>query len=98
MSFAKPGGVVCCDGISRRDLLHIGGLGAAGLMLPDLLWAQGLSKGVQAASGPKFGTAKRVILLFMSGGPPPQDTFDLKPDAPNAEARGGIKPIQTHLS
>src|SRR5436305_10805259 len=90
-------GVLCCDGITRRDLLRIGGLGAAGLMLPDLLRAQGLSKVVPPAGGLKFGTAKRVILLFMSGGPPQQDTFDLKPDAPNAEARGEFKPIKTNV-
>src|SRR5438067_6262747 len=89
-------GIRCCDGITRRDLLRIGGLGAAGLMLPDLLRAQGLSKVVPLASSPKFGSAKRCILLFMSGGPPQQDTFDLKPDAP-AEIRGEFKPIKTNV-
>src|SRR5579871_2754013 len=79
-----------CAGPSRREFLRIGGLGALGLMLPDLLEAQ------EASRGATFGTAKRCILLFMSGGPPQQDTFDLKPDAP-AEIRGEFKPIRTNV-
>ena len=31
---------VLCDGITRRDLLHLGGFGAFGLTLPQLLQAQ----------------------------------------------------------
>jgi len=80
-----------CDGISRRELLRIGGLGAAGLMLPELLRAQ-------PTVGPgKFGRAKRVIVLFMSGGPPQQDTWDLKPEA-SGSARGEFRPIKTNVS
>ncbi len=41
-----------------------------------------------------FGRAKRCLLLFLTGGPPQHDTFDLKPDAP-AEIRGELKPIAT---
>ena len=82
-------GVRCCDGVSRREFLRLGGLGAAGLMLPDMLRAQ--------ARGSGFGTAKRCILLFMSGGPPQQDTWDLKPDAPTPEARGEFRPIRTSV-
>jgi len=80
----------CCDGISRRELIRIGALGAAGLGLPDLLRAQ------PAVGQAKFGSAKRVILLFMSGGPPQQDTWDLKPDASGA-ARGEFRPIRTNV-
>src|SRR6478752_2037004 len=77
-----------CDGPSRREFLSIGGLSALGLMLPGLLEAQTVSG--------TLGTAKRCILLFMSGGPPQQDTFDLKPDAP-AEIRGEFRPIRTNV-
>jgi hypothetical protein len=41
-----------------------------------------------------FGRAKRCILLFLTGGPPQLDTWDLKPDAP-AEVRGELRPIAT---
>src|SRR5438105_3896327 len=66
-----------CDGLSRREFLQIGGLGAAGLALPDLFRAR-----AQGATPPGAGRARSCILLFMGGGPPQMDTFDLKPDAP----------------
>jgi hypothetical protein len=83
--------VPCCDGLDRREFLRLGGLGAFGMMLPELLQAQKAPGGKGA-----FGSAKRCILLFMSGGPPQQDTFDLKPDAPR-EIRGEFKPIHTNV-
>lgn len=83
-------GIKCCDGLSRREFIRVGGLGAAGLMLPQLLRAQ------TGAGAGKFGQAKRCILLFMSGGPPQQDTFDLKPEA-GGDARGEFRPIKTNV-
>jgi hypothetical protein len=82
-----------CDGIARRDFLQIGGLGAAGLSLPDLFRARAQAS-TSAARG--AGQAKACILLFMGGGPPQMDTFDLKPDAP-AEVRGEFPPIATSV-
>src|SRR6266481_156063 len=80
-----------CDGLSRREFLQIGGLGAAGLALPDLFRAQ-----AQGATAPGAGRARSCILLFMGGGPPQMDTFDLKPDAP-AEVRGEFPPTATSV-
>src|SRR5438309_7990502 len=82
-----------CDGVTRREFLQIGGLGAAGLALPDLFRAraQGFTPAARGA-----GRAKSCILLFMGGGPPQMDTFDLKPDAP-VEARGQFPPIATSV-
>ena len=82
-----------CDGLVRRDFLRIGGLGACGLGLPDLLRAQGTES---AADSRTFGKAKRCILLYLWGGPPHQDTFDPKPDAP-VEVRGEFRPIATNV-
>jgi hypothetical protein len=76
-----------CDGVSRRQFLQIGGLGAAGLALPELFRAR-------AAAPTGAGRAKACILLFMGGGPPQMDTFDLKPTAP-AGGRGEFPPIAT---
>ncbi len=94
-------GVRCCDGVTRRELLRIGGLSAAGLLLPDLLKLQARAASLDSPKigdrGAKAPKAKRVILLFMSGGPPQQDTWDLKPDAPTAEVRGEFKPIKTNV-
>jgi len=79
-----------CDGISRRDFLRVGGMGAAGLTLADLLRlkAQGA---VDAES-----THKAVIMVFLTGGPSHIDMYDLKPEAP-AEVRGEFMPIRTNV-
>src|SRR5882762_3628896 len=75
-----------CDGLSRRNFIKIGALGMGGLALPQLLRAD-------AASGLRR-SHKAVIMIYLPGGPPHQDTFDLKMDAP-AEIRGEFKPIKT---
>jgi hypothetical protein len=86
-----------CGNWSRRDLLRVGGLGAAGLALPDLLRARDTSKdGHGASAAPGFGKARSCIFLLMFGGPSQLETFDLKPDAP-AELRGEFKPIHTNV-
>src|SRR3954453_5773597 len=77
-----------CDGISRRNFIKIGALGMGGLALPQLLKAE-------AASG-IARSHKAVIMIYLAGGPPHQDTFDLKMDAPS-EIRGEFKPIATNV-
>lgn len=77
-----------CDGVSRRNFLKIGALGAAGLTLPQLSQAD-------AAAGQRT-SKKSVILVYLVGGPPHQDMFDLKPDAP-AEIAGPMRPISTNV-
>jgi hypothetical protein len=83
-----------CDGATRRQFLSIGGLsfGLGGLSLPGLLRAEALA--------PKGAAARRhkaVINVFLGGGPPHQDLWDLKPDAPS-EVRGEFRPIRTNVS
>lgn len=65
----------------------MGSLGAIGLTLPELLAA--LSQPATLPSRPK-----NCILLFATGGPAQQETFDAKPDA-NDGYRGEFKPIPT---
>lgn len=77
-----------CDGLSRRDFLRIGGLGVGGLALPQLLRAE-------AAQGIR-SSRKAVIMIFLTGGPPHQDMYDLKQDAP-AEIRGPFQPVATQV-
>lgn len=81
-------GQVLCDGISRRSFLRIGGLsiGTAALTLADL-------NRIEAAAG-RPARHKAVINVFLGGGPPHQDLFDLKTDAP-VEIRGEFAPIET---
>jgi len=77
-----------CDGLSRRDFLRVGGLGLGGLTLPGLLQAE--------ANSGQSQRHKSVIMIFLTGGPPHQDMYDLKPDAP-AEVRGEFNPIATNV-
>ena len=85
-------GNLLCDRIPRRELLTAA---AFGLSLPSLLEARADASGETAAL-PGFGRAKRCVLLFLTGGPPQHDTWDMKPDAP-AEIRGEFKPITTSV-
>src|SRR5262245_41149078 len=79
-----------CDGVSRRDFLTIGSLGAGALTLPDLLRLQ-----TQGAVQPKENP-KAVIWIYMFGGPSHIDTYDMKPNAP-VEIRGEFQPIRTNV-
>src|SRR5207302_3011374 len=79
-------------GLTRRDFLHVGGLGALGLGLSDFFrWQQAQGANRPSAS---FGKAKACILLFPYGSPPQHETFDPKPEAP-AEVQGEMKAIAT---
>src|SRR5947208_12093842 len=75
-----------CDGLTRRDFLHVGGLGLLGLGLDVMFRLQEAQAGVRPAAG-RFGQARACILLFPYGSPPQHETFDPKPEAP-AEVRG----------
>ncbi len=78
-----------CDGVTRRDFLQVGALGAIGLTLPDLLAAR--AQGAVA----KDHDERSVIMIFNLGAPSQLDTFDMKPDAP-VEIRGPFKSIKTN--
>jgi uncharacterized protein (DUF1501 family) len=75
--------------LSRRRFLQIGALGLGGLTLPRLLRAE-------AAAGIR-SSHKSVILIYLVGGPPHQDLFDLKPGAPK-EVAGPWKPTATNVT
>jgi hypothetical protein len=83
-----------CDGLTRRDFLNIGGLGAFGLGLSDLFRIQ--QARVTAATALPRSKAKACILLFPYGSPPQHETFDPKPDAP-AEIQGEMKALATSV-
>ncbi len=77
-----------CDGYQRRDFLLAGSLGLGGLALPQLL---------RAESDQKLGSSqKSIIMIYLPGGPPHQDMFDLKMEAPS-EIRGEFRPVETNV-
>lgn len=83
-----------CDGLSRRDLLQLGGLGAFGLGLADFNRLQAVQ--TEGERSPAFGKAKSCILVFLFGSPPQHETFDPKPLAP-VEVQGEMKAISTNV-
>src|SRR5262245_44023001 len=87
-------GIRLCDGLSRREVLRVGGLGifGSGLSLADL---SAIGAPEQPADR-SFGRAKSCIVLFLFGGPPQHSTWDPKPDAP-AVIRGDFGPIDTNV-
>jgi hypothetical protein len=80
-----------CDGVSRRSFLKIGalGVGLGGLTLADILRAE---QGAGSSS-----SHKAVINIFLGGGPPHQDMWEIKTEAP-VEIRGEFKPIATKVA
>ncbi len=72
--------------LSRRDFLSRSGMGMASLGFAGLMASQGLTSAADALASPLApkapplpAKAKRVIHLFMNGGPSHVDTFDPKP-------------------
>src|SRR6202044_144856 len=86
-----------CDGLTRREVLRIGGLSAFGLSLPHLLRGQ-----TQAAASSRplpvtsRARAKSCIVLFLMGGPPQHSLWDPKPSAP-VEVRGEFAALATNV-
>src|SRR5262245_39412355 len=78
--------------MGRRDFLQLGGLGAFGLGLAQLLRVEART----AARRHPPPTANACILFYLQGGQSQVETFDMKPQAP-AEVRGEFKPIRTSV-
>ena len=83
--------------LCRRELLHRAGCGAGLLGLAALLQDEGLlssapcadaSNPLGAKPAPLPGSAKRVLWLFINGGPSHVDTWDYKPEL---EKRDGVE-------
>ena len=68
-----------CDGVSRRSFLRLGALAFSGLSLSDVLRSR-----ANAASSTR---SKSVIMIFLGGGPPHLDMYDMKPEAPRNPRR-----------
>jgi hypothetical protein len=80
-----------CQGLTRREMLLVGGLGVAGLTLPDLL-----RQASEAAPGQGASRDVSCIFLWLDGGPSHLETFDPKPDTPDT-IRGPFGPTRTNV-
>lgn len=85
-----------CDGVTRRDFVRVGALGAFGLGLPQLLQAEAAAAEMARAAGKSSKSPKNCILFFLMGGQSQLDMWDMKPDAPEM-IRGEFKPIATNV-
>ncbi len=89
LSLFGSAGRAGCDGLSRRSFLRVGTMafGGISLSLADMLR-------LQAAQ--RTRSNKSVIHVFLGGGPPHQDMWDLKEEAP-VEIRGEFSSIDTSV-
>ena len=85
-----------CGGMTRRELLRIGGLGLAGMSLADLAAWQTAAAESAAARPKSFGRARSIILIHLYGAPSQLEWVDPKPDAP-VEIRGELGSIPSSL-
>src|ERR1700686_2584938 len=77
--------------MDRRQFLRIGGATLCGVNMLDILAAQASAGGRQRAR------PKQMICVWMAGGPPHTDMFDMKPDSP-VDYRGEFRPIRSNVS
>ena len=97
--FVIPGqaGKDLCDkrlGVTRRDLMRIGGSGMLGLSLGSMLELK--SAQANDVGGAGWGKAKSVIMLYMQGGPSHIDLWDPKQHVPD-NVKSAFQPISTKI-
>ena len=80
----------CSGPVDRRSFLQMGALGLGGFGLTDLFRAQA------AAGQPMQSPDTSVIFVWLPGGPPHMEMYDMKPNAP-LDYRGIFNPIPTNV-
>src|SRR5438309_6489077 len=89
-----------CDphlGVTRRDILRVGGSGLLGLGLGSMLELQAVSaRGAEAGRGPGWGKAKSIIMVYLQGGPSHLDLWDPKDNVPD-NVKSAFKAIDTKV-
>jgi hypothetical protein len=75
-----------CDshlGVTRRDILRVGGSAMLGMTLGQMLQAKAYASSATPMSGPGWNKAKSVILIYLQGGPSHLDLWDPKDNVPD---------------
>ncbi len=90
-----------CDrslGVTRRDILRVGGSGLLGMSLGTLLELQAVSARAAAVTAPTagWGQAKSIIMVYLQGGPSHLDLWDPKENVPD-NVRSAFKAIDTKV-
>jgi uncharacterized protein (DUF1501 family) len=99
--FRIPGalGKDLCDkdlGMTRRDILRVGGASMMGLTLNGMFRAQAASVNSPAAGRAGWGKAKHVLMIYLQGGPSHLDLWDPKENVPD-KVRSAFKTIPTKV-
>lgn len=98
----QPGKDLCDRhlGMTRRDVLRVGGSGMLGLSLGAMLQLQAkaaTTSELGAVGGGKgWGKAKSIVLIYLQGGPSHLDLWDPKENVPD-NVKSAFKPIATKL-
>ena len=74
-----------CDrhlNVSRRDVLRVGGSGLFGLSLANLLKLKS-AQASESGKAPGWNKAKRMIMVYLQGGPSHLDLWDPKENVPD---------------
>ena len=89
----QPGKDLCDShlGVTRRDILRVGGTGMLGLSLGGMLQLQAAS--ASGGSAPGWGKAKSIILCYLQGGPSHLDLWDPKENVPD-----NVKSVFSNIS
>ena len=87
----------CCGGkfgMTRRDLLRVGGSGLLGLSLGSMFQLKARADEKKTVGGPGWGKAKHIIMCYLQGGPSHLDLWDPKENVPD-NVKSVFKPIPT---
>jgi len=83
----------CPGPVKRREFLAAGMLGVGGLGMADLFRMRAQA----AEAGKLVDQETNVIFVWLPGGPPHMDMYDMKPNAPS-DYRGAFHPIPTNVA
>jgi hypothetical protein len=97
----RPGKDLCDKhlGVTRRDVLRVGGSSLLGLHLAHLLGSGRAAAGIASAhagGGAGWGRAKSIIMCYLQGGPSHLDLWDPKENVPE-NVKSVFSPIPTRL-
>lgn len=94
----QPGKDLCDShlGVTRRDVLRVGGSSMLGMSLATMLHAQSAQAAGSGNGSSNFGRAKSVILCYLQGGPSHLDLWDPKENVPD-NVKSVFNPIDTKL-
>jgi uncharacterized protein (DUF1501 family) len=84
----------CRHGMTRRDILRVGGSGVLGLSLGSMFGLQAKAQEAKRVGGPGWGKAKSIIMCYLQGGPSHLDLWDPKENVPD-NVKSVFKPIAT---